>query len=116
MSVFSFAELLDEQLQDLLRNKLSKNSKAVIAHAVTILTAYGGDRNLSLVAIDALKPNELNRLLSKFYAEVRKVHGSFYLKNDLLAIRYGLEKHFLANGADISNDPCFLHSSNMFSY
>ena len=106
--------MADEQLHDLLRNKPLKNLKAVIAQAVTLLTVYGNDRNLNLVAIDALEPT-LDRLLSKFYAEVRKVDGLFYWKNDLLAICYGLQKHFLVKGADIINDPCFLSSSNMFS-
>ena len=80
-----------------------KNSKAVIVQVVTILTARGSERNLSLVVIDALEPNEFDRLLSNFYAEVRKVEGLFYTKNGLLAICYGLQKNFLVNGTDIIN-------------
>ncbi len=63
-----------------------------------------------------LPPDQLDELLSRFYAEVRKTDGSLYSKNGLLAIRYGLQKHFLANGFDIINDKkLFASSTTMFA-
>ena len=99
-----FPELSDEQLTDLIDNKLSKNSKLVIGRAINVLHEDSSQRNSSLTTVEDLPVNQLDDFLGKFYAEVRKEDGSLYSKNGFLCIRYGLQKHFLSKGFDIVKD------------
>ena len=58
---------------------------------------------------------DLDKYLSKFYAEVRTRDGSVYSKNGMLSLRYGIQKHFGKMKFDIVNDNAFQSSSKIFA-
>ena len=39
-----------------------------------------------------MKPEELNKIMEKFYVEVRKQDGELYSKSTLLSIRFGIQR------------------------
>jgi hypothetical protein len=58
---------------------------------------------------------DLDKYLSKFYAEVRTKDGSVYSKNGLLTLRYGLQNRFAEIKVDIINDKLFQSSGQTFA-
>lgn len=109
-----FPELTKEEIGNLLSIRLSKNTKIAITQSIGVFTQYCYEQNTTLNEVENMSPNDLDALLSRFFAEVRKADGQLHSRNALLMIRYGLQKHFIKNGFDI-NDKQIFTSSNMFS-
>ena len=68
-----FALLLEEDLDALLRNRQSKQTKNVIRGAVKVFEQYAIARNTSLVELESGDSAALADFLRKFYAEMRTV-------------------------------------------
>ena len=47
---------------------------------------------------------DLDKLLCRFYAGLRKDDGTLYTKKSMQAIKYGIFKHFMARGTDTSSE------------
>ena len=62
-----------------------------------------------------LQAQELNLILAKLYAEVRKQNGFPYSRNGLLAVRYGLQTHYQTKGIDIVTDQVFSSANAMLA-
>ena len=111
-----FAQMTDEELEQLKDNKLSSGTKSVIRNSVAVLSQYAASRNSSLAEVQQLSPPDLDTYLSRFYAEVRKQNGSPYSRNGIMSIRYGLQKHFIKEiSVDIIKDETFASSGEMFT-
>lgn len=90
------------------------NTKNVIKGALTILKSYCGEKNLEFTGLSN-DVDELNKLLSKFYAAVRTKTGELYSKKSMLSIGYGLQKHFKkASNIDIVNSVEFSGANQIF--
>ena len=58
---------------------------------------------------------ELDKYLTRFYAELRKKDGSHYSRSSIHSIRYGLQQHFnKTHGIDIITDEQCKASNEMF--
>ncbi|XP_061180474.1 uncharacterized protein LOC133189049 [Saccostrea echinata] len=111
-----FGIFTEEQLQSIIDNKSSLNTKAVVKTAINILKTYLTERDLGNIDdLVNVTPEELNQCLRKFYAELRKVDGTKYARKSMVTIRYGLQQHFLkVRSEDIINDDRYSTSGEMF--
>ena len=72
-------------------------------------------RETSLADAETSDVAELDKLLGRFYAEVRKQNGDYYAKKSLQSVRYGLQKHFEGvRNVDIVKDKEFKHSNLIY--
>jgi len=111
-----FATVGEEDIQRLLDTKLSENTKRIIGSSVKTLSDYCKNRNILLNDLHHLPKVELNNFLRQFYAADRKPDGSLYMRNGLLSLRCGLQKHFSKMcDCDIINDAEFSSSNELFS-
>jgi hypothetical protein len=90
-----FLSVDDEDLEALLDNKDSKNTKTCIKSAVNILTACCASRNILFHDLEQMSEADLCSQLKSFYAAVRSQKGDLYSKKSMISIRYGIQKHFL---------------------
>ena len=68
-----------------------------------------------LDSVNKLSNSELDNVLQKFYAGARRKNGSYYMKKSMLAIRFGLQRHFLnCNKIDIIKHEDFSNSTRVF--
>ena len=112
-----FQTLNELDLQHILDERDSKNTKSLIKVAVGILSEYAIHKNTMLQHLEtSMTISELDTFLRSFYAEARKADGTTYAKKSIVSIRYGIQKHFykVRNGIDILNDPEFVKSNDMF--
>ena len=90
-----FANLTDQEVDDLLGNKHSEKTKKATAYAIRIFKDYCVERlgyNPGANSIDTLQPETLANILTKFYAEIRTKDGTMYSKNSLVCIRFGINR------------------------
>lgn len=109
-----------EELEEIVDERDSKNTKKVIAASVKIFDDYLSERGGDYAKVGdlddvAATSTILNDILRKFYAEIRKQDGSFYAKKSFVTLRFGLQKHFLKTRQDdIINSDAFKSSNEMF--
>ena len=110
-----FGSTTEEEIEKLLDEKESKSTKNSTKQALTILKHFCLEKGVS-ADFEELSSPELNQLLKNFYANARKQDGSFYTKNTLNAIRYGLARHFMKEKKlNIVEDPHFAECNRVFS-
>ena len=106
-----FAELGEDEIQQLLDEKDSKNTKRSTKVSKAIFEAYVKEKNIQLPQ----NSEDLAVILKHFYAEVRKVDGSQYTKNSLCSIRFGLNRYYKSLfGADIIKDSVFGEANKVY--
>ena len=92
-----FASLSEEELQVIVSNKDSNNTKKSTSVSVNILRDYLLEKNED-IHFETLCNKDLDNLLCKFYAEARTSKGDLYKKSTLQAIRHGINRHLKLNG------------------
>ena len=80
-----FELLNDDQLQD-----------NVVKYAILIFEEYLKATGTNLLSLNVLSNSELDSVLQRFYAGARQKDGTLYSKKSMLAIRFGLQCHFLS--------------------
>lgn len=110
-----FLSVDDEDLEALLDNKDSKNTKTCIKSAVNILTAFCASRNILFHDLEQMSEADLCSQLKSFYAAVRSQKGDLYSKKSMISIRYGIQKHFLKiKNIDVVNNDAFKPANLVF--
>ena len=105
-----FDAIQEEELLNLLKSKDSKSTKRVVRGAVRVLESFCAEKNIDNIHAD------LNETLKKFYAGARSKTRELYSKKSLMAIRYGLQKHFeKEKGVDIVNGNEFKEANKIYS-
>jgi hypothetical protein len=108
-----FAGLSTEEIETLVDNKDSENTKKATKNAITTLEAFC--QETSTENPEQLSKEELDNLLLKFYPNARKKNGEYYKKSALVSIRFGLQRYFMKKGNfDIINDGDFSKSNKVF--
>ena len=79
-----FAVIDEKQIQNILDDKNSKNTKKATEASFNILCTYLKARKIEFNFTNVNK-SELNDVLRKFYVEVRKQDGRYYFKASLVA-------------------------------
>ena len=115
-SLFSrFSCRSDVDIDKLIEEKDSKSTKSSTKNAVKILREFCVEKGLQ-IEFENLSKTELNDLLKSFYANARKKDRTFYSKNSINSIRYGIARYLMAQKeVDIVNDTAFSSSNRIFS-
>jgi hypothetical protein len=115
-----FASLSDSDLDQILEDRDSKNTKSVIKLAVKVLNDYLIEKNGEITSVDELDLSGTSvdivvATLKRFYGEIRKADGTLYAKKSMITLRFGLQKHFLkSRQEDIINSEHYSAANNMF--
>ena len=91
------ASLTDDDLNQLIDDRDSKNTKNVITVSRKALNDYLKEKDGILKFVDEMdsaQRADVVTTLRKFYGEVRKSEGTLYAKKSLVTLRFGLQKHF----------------------
>ena len=103
-----FAALGDDDLDNLLDMRDSKNTKRIIKASLEVFKAYVVEKEMNFDQCMSFSSEEMNCLLRKFYAETKKINGEVYAKKSVISLCYGLQKHFLkTRKEDIINDEAY---------
>lgn len=109
-----FGDSSEEEIQRLLEDKNTVNTKKATKTAVNIFREYLREKGLE-TCFEDFEKNVLNNVLKKFYVEARKRDGDFYKKSALSSIRFALSRHLQATrNIDIINDSEFRVSAEVF--
>ena len=115
MSGKRFAGQTEQEIENLIRSKDSSSTKKATKRAVKILREFSSEKEIP-TNFENLTKTQRNELLRNFYANARKADGSFYTKNTLNAIRYGLSRYLMAEKkVSIIDDVEFGSSNQVFS-
>jgi len=108
-----FMHLSDAELADLEKVKVAKSTTKSTSNALKTFLAFCKEENYN--SIQDISLDELNSLLTKFYAGARTLKGELYKMNSLRGIRSGLQRHFQeVRGIDIINDNDFNTANRCF--
>ena len=111
----AFVLLNDEELDELISNADSLNTKKQIAYGVGRLRKYAEFAGTTFEAVEAMSAEELDQFLSRFYAGLRKADGTLYTKKSMQGIKYGLHRHFkTARDIDIMKSDKFPKSNEAY--
>ena len=91
-----FAIISDNELDEIIQGKHSKNTKDVISGAVKIFAAYIGEKDIHIpvgagtvmATGDVMDVPALDSALRRFYAETRQLNGQKYSKKSMITLRY----------------------------
>ncbi|XP_069140976.1 uncharacterized protein KIAA1958-like [Argopecten irradians] len=106
----------EESLEKLVTDRDNANTQQDVKTAVNILKDYVREKSLGTIDdMECGTSENINGLLRRFYAELKKVDGSHYTKKSMITIRYGLQKHFMKKrDEDIINGEQFKKANEMF--
>jgi hypothetical protein len=115
-----FASLTDQDLDVIIDEKDSTNTKSVIRVSEKILNDYLKEKDGEIKSIDELDSADvsvdtLNTILRKFYGEVRKADGTCDAKKSMITVPFWLQKYFLkSKNEDVINSDAFSSANEMF--
>ena len=112
-----FANISNEQLDQLLKDKDAKNTiKQTEMHSKTF-SDYLRFKDIH-IAFETVSKETLDAVLSRFWVEVRQQNGSMYKVSSFNAIRAGVQRKFKqirGDSFDIINDISFGNSNSVFN-
>ena len=109
-----FATVTDQEYETILNEKNSINTHRATNVAWNTFKSYLEARDYHDFQPETITKEQLNKVLKKFYVEVRKTDGTLYHKNTYTSIRFGLQRKFkeLRTDIDIIEDHCFSECNN----
>ena len=109
-----FVQYEDDALQELLEGKTSKNTDKVTKTSITLLKTFCDQTNLN-TDLEQISAMQLDRVLQRFYAGVRKLNGELYKPRTMNSFRFGFQRYFLNRlGFDIIKAPDVSLSNTCF--
>ena len=111
-----FADVSDNELNKLLEDRHSINTKHSTTLAWRVFEAYTQAKNINLDLL-SIEKSELCEILRKFYVEIRKSDGTMYTKSSFRTIRGGLQRKIYESRKDIDiiNSPEFVIANEVFA-
>ena len=116
MASSRFANMSDEDMEKLVEDASSQNTKNVINVAWKVFEQYIVEKlHIRPSCLQDMSAESLVPVLRKFYCNVRNRNGEPYAKKTMISIRYGLQKKFeKSHKFDIVNDDRFKDSNDIF--
>ena len=110
----------DGNLDQIIEDRDSKNTKSVIKLAVQVLNDYLIEKNGEIASVNELDLFDTSvdivvATLKRFYGEIRKAGGTLYAIKSIITLMFGLQKHFLkSRKEDIINSEHYSAANAMF--
>lgn len=106
-----FATFSEEDLKEIVNNSEAENNKKL----TRIFREYLLSKQTS-AEFEGLSCEELDRLLGRFYVELRNNKGEMYKKTTLLSYRQGIQRFLqsIRPDVDIIKGPLFRESNKFF--
>ena len=95
-----FGNLSMEDIDEIEKNKDSKNTKKVIKKSINILRAFLDEKGQD-VNFEDLSNNDLDLVLKDFFANARTEKGDMYKLSSFRQIKYGIGKFLSTKNIDI---------------
>ncbi|XP_034315807.2 uncharacterized protein KIAA1958-like isoform X2 [Magallana gigas] len=110
-----FASFSEEDLKEIVNNSEAENTKKLTRIAVNVFREYLLSKQIS-AEFEGLSCEELDRLLGRFYVELRNNKGEMYKKTTLLSYRQGIQRFLqsIRPDVDIIKGPLFRESNKFF--
>ena len=125
MSEKRFATLADSDIQKLVEDKDSVNTKRQVKLSKNLFLQFIGEIDADMAAVlkmecrptvSVIDKTSLDKYLGQFCANVRTKTGEHFKKSSLLSIRFGLYRFLQeATGFDVNKDEHFSNSRRIFS-
>jgi hypothetical protein len=95
MATSRFADLSEDEMEEILNETESRNTKNVIQVASELFEDHINNKlNLRSDDLHDKSYEEIVHMLRKLYCNIRKRNGEPYAKKTMISIRYGLQKKF----------------------
>lgn len=104
-----FATLTSEELQAILENRDSSNTKQCIDSAKRVFITCCTEKGLIVDNILQKPKGEIAEILINFYAELKRKDRELYSRSSIISIRFGLQRFFQKIKYDIINDQIFVY-------
>ena len=88
-----FVQYEDDALQELLEGKTSKNTDKATKTSITLLKTFCDQTNLN-TDLEQISAMQLDRVLQRFYAGVRKPNGELYKPTTMNSFPFGFQRYF----------------------
>jgi hypothetical protein len=112
MSRFKVAN--DNEINDLINRKHSKNTKNTIKGSLKVLNDFCEEINCG-IEIDNISNSDLDKVLARFWPSVRTYNGLPLKTNSMKTLRYGIVTHFKqCLQIDIATAPEFAKSNEIY--
>ncbi|XP_069138812.1 uncharacterized protein KIAA1958-like [Argopecten irradians] len=109
-----FATVNEGELKRLIEEKDAKNTRRAMETAVKTFRSYLKEKDES-EDFEKMSAADLDKLLARFFVEVRTINGEHYKKTSLFALRHGLNRFLsMHSDMDIIHGDDFSHSKNVF--
>ena len=110
-----FSTVDEIEIEKQLIDKNSINTHKATKVASNIFFVYLREKQIE-IDIETVSFSELNKILTKFYVEVRKKDGSMYSKSTLTSIRFGIQRLINQKRKDVNiiDSPEFSTANEIF--
>ena len=117
MDVSRFPDVPSEEIEELKSLAVNINTTRWTKQWMNVLKSWCTSRRIQNVNIATMAPDELDKLLSKFYAEVKKKDGTDYEPDSLRIMQSALERYLRENGykSSIVRDREFMNSQQVLN-
>ena len=102
VDVSRFPEVGTDDIEELLSLAVNKNTSRYTKQWMNVLNYWCASHRIQNVNIETMAPENLDKLLGKFYAEVKKQDGEDYEPELLKIMQCALERYLEENGYKIS--------------
>ena len=102
VDVSRFPEVGTDDIEELRLLAVNKNTSRSTKQWMNVLNYWCASRRIQNVNIETMAPEDLDNLLGKFYAEVKKQDGEDYEPESLKIMQCALERYLKENGYEIS--------------
>lgn len=109
-----FATIDEDEFRQILEGKDAKSTQRSTKFAVKTFREYLKSKNLQ-ESFEDFSNEDLDKILCKYYVEVRQENGQKYQKTSFYSLRYGLQRHLsMTKDIDIIKSPVFSKSQKIF--
>ena len=109
-----FYQSTDQEVENIRDGRHEENTKKNTSWGLKVFRDWLNERDVD-IEFEFLTPQELNKLLGKFYVDARTQDGSLYSKSSLNCIRAALQRHLqsapYSKPYSIINNPLFATSN-----
>ena len=93
VDVSRFPVVSSEEIQELKSVVVNKNTSRSTKQWMNVFQSWTKSRHLGNVSIETMPPEELDKVLTKLYAEVKKKDGDDYEPESLKIMQSAIERH-----------------------